>query len=355
MRQRIGIRRRRAPAGRPRGFWRQQVPWFWTGFVLQTGLRPWVPATAVTLFFFLPAMFISRSIGDLNQFLADPRWYVMAIACGAVAYFLASLPRGLDRLWEGLRPWLVNEAAAKTFWLTAPIQIMRFFWPAWGFWILVIGPGALNPASDPLGKDFSNPAAFQPFNIGVSILGTYLLAAATSPAIAGLALFAKDLAKKVDLKRGFVPGGKAAFAPFNRLLLTVWLTYTIPVALITAARTSLIGETNPGSMVAGIVFGAVLIMLTMFLPHLFINRLLAKEKERELHQLRQDMSGAAAVGGTTATAEGTRRTLRMQALMDQQQQTLGFNPTLMDARFFIQFAASATAIVMANVLLQQLL
>jgi len=47
--------------------------------------------------------------------------------------------------------------------------------------------------------------------------------------------------------------------------------------------------------------------------------------------------------------------VRTQVLLDQLQQARAFNPTLMDARFFIQVGTSMTGIMLANIFLRQLL
>lgn len=313
----------------------------------------------VTALFFGSSWMLAWKTGASAQFLTDPRWYLSAFAFGAFALLLAYLPGALDRLWRSLRPWLATpEKEAAAFWARSPETLMRFFWPAWGFWLLVIAPGPFNPGSDPWLRDYPNPEAFRPFMIAVSIFGTYLLAATTSVAVAGLASFLQDMARDLDLKRGFILGGKGAFAPFTRLMQVIWLTYTIPVALVIASNLAVSGPQaallSPRQIMSATV-GVVLLALTMFLPHFYINGLLAKEKDEELRHLQAGIDQNPSVPKKADPRESLRRKVRAQVLVDQLLQARAFTPTLMDARFFIQAGASVTGIILANILIRKLL
>jgi len=87
-----------------------------------------------------------------------------------------------------------------------------------------------------------------------------------------------------------------------------------------------------------------------------MNGAIAREKDRELQHLRDEMDMAMLIEHDAKSAAVLHSLHRIQVLQFKLQRVEAFNPTLFDARFGIQISLSAyTAILIANILLRNVL
>ncbi len=188
----------------------------------------------------------------------------------------------------------------------------------------------------------------------------YFAGAATSVAVFGRSVFASRTLRILDLRRGFIlEGGKASLRPFNRMLWTVWGLFGFPTVLIAATVVTASALSNlergEGIQVFSLVPPLLLMMAflsAVFIPQLFMNRLLSREKAEEVSALRMELAEAADLPDAAGTDEILRRMHRHQHVTLQLGKAEAVVPTLIDARFVVQITVSVTAIFLANVLLR---
>ena len=198
---------------------------------------------------------------------------------------------------------------------------------------------------------------FNFFVLVTAFVNGYFFGAAFSMIGIGLGLLTRRISNTLDLKRGFIlHGGKAALQPFSQLLWMTWTAFALPVIAIfgLALATTVMpagGSLRFYNIITLLVLGA-LIAPSIVAPQLFMNRLLARQKARELQALRQELEEAASTPESADTPDILRRIQRQQYLLYQIQKTEAFAPTLVDARFVLQIGTSVTGILLANVVLR---
>ena len=96
-------------------------------------------------------------------------------------------------------------------------------------------------------------------------------------------------------------------------------------------------------------------LAAVFVPQLFMNRLLSREKAEEVSALRLELADATKLSDEAHTEEILRQILRHQHIASELGRAEAFAPTLIDTRFIVQIAVSVTAIFLANLLLRTIL
>ena len=97
-----------------------------------------------------------------------------------------------------------------------------------------------------------------------------------------------------------------------------------------------------------------MLLPTVFLPQIYVNRLLSSQKAREHHDIRGRPESLAELPADRKSDDVMERLLLHHHLTGQLQQLQTIPPSLMDIRFFVQISASVTAIFLANLLLRAL-
>ncbi len=193
-------------------------------------------------------------------------------------------------------------------------------------------------------------------------LGVYFIAGPVSMAVWGIAAFTRRLYRDLEFAPRFLArGGRAALQPLNDLIKTTWLLTTLPTLAIFVTITtwdrinySAQGQSAP---IVDTVFGVVMsvvAVLTIFTPQLFMNRLLAREKAREVRELREALASTADAPRNATSDEVVRRMLRHQHLAHELQQVERVVPSLIDARLIVQIGTSIVGVIAGNILLPEL-
>lgn len=332
----------------------QRIPWLWYDYVvLRMPVPLWVLSCLIFALVYGYSILMAALAGELSHFLGDPRWLVFGILPAGTAYTLGTIPRAVERFWQNIRPWLADpDQKIAAYQAATPTVLMRFFWPIALFFSVVVGINVYVELPGNWAQDYAHPQLLASGALfGAPFVG-YFFGGAASVATCGLGLFAYRLRRTLDLKPGFILlGGKAVLQPFNHLLATIWLTVALPVVvfLILDAPTS-------GTLFIlyfAQAFPVVLLTVpSLVVPHLFMNRLLAHEKGRELSALRRELEEVAAVPTSRDVFEVLERIHRHQHLVYQIQKAEGFTPTLVDMRLLLQIATSIAGILLANILLR---
>ena len=97
-----------------------------------------------------------------------------------------------------------------------------------------------------------------------------------------------------------------------------------------------------------------MLLPTVFLPEIYVNRLLSSQKAQEHHDIRGRLESLAELPADRKPDDVMERLLLHHHLTGQLQQLQTISPSLMDIRFFVQIRASVTAIFLANLLLRAL-
>ena len=335
-----------------------RIPWLWYDYVVS---RVPLPLWALSLLLFAVlygfALLLALIAGEVPQFVRDIRYLFMLLMPAFGSFALGYIPRTMALLWAGIRPWLANtEEQIAALQTTTPDLLSRFFWPC----VVIIGTVVVPytiPGGDPWARDYAHPGIIEKVSLLAAPFLIYFIGALFAIASIGLGLLAHRLSRAADFMRGFIlHGGKAALQPFNALLWVVWGTFTLPFILMVVVLIA-VDPTSTDELADAVQYLVMVAMVvpTLVVPQLFINRLLAREKAEELRALRAELEEAAAPPQTRDTFEVLQRMQRHQHLLHEIQEMKAFVPTLVDTRFVIQIGTSFTAILLANVALRTIL
>jgi len=339
----------------------QRIPWLWYDLVVSRVPLPlWLLSLLPFLFTYGVGVILASTAGELTHFLRDWRWLLTAFAGPTVASLsLGYVPRGVKRFWASLRPWLADaEEEIAAFNAGIPSLLTRFFWLCAPPLIAFIAMWAvLGPIPGNWSYDYAHPEVFNFFVLLTALVNGYFVGAAFSMIGIGLGLLTRRISDTLDLKRGFIlHGGKAALQPFSQLLWMTWTAFALPVIAIFGLSLATTVMPAGGSLrfynIITLLLLGVMIAPSIVVPQLFMNRLLARQKARELQALRQELEEAASTPESADTPDILRRIQRQQYLLYQIQKTEAFAPTLVDARFVLQIGTSVTGILLANVVLR---
>ncbi len=336
----------------------QRIPWLWYDYVVSRVPLPlWLLSVVFFAVLYVLGLVPAIIAGEVPQFVRDIRYLLLPPLPTFGSFAIGYMPGALNRFWESIRPWLANsKEQIGALEAATPDLLSRFFWLGVLVMALVTAPYAI-PGGDPWARDYAHPNIIEKATLLNTPFLIYFGGALFSVASIGLSMFARQLGRAIEFKRGFIlHGGKAALQPFNALLWTIWGTFTFPlilmiVVLVAADPTS---TDEPLDAVQFIVIG-IMALPTLVLPQLFMNRLLAREKAGELLALSQELQEAATPPAERDTFEVLQRMQRHQHLLHEIQEAKAFTPTLVDTRFIFQIGTSFSAILLANVALRTVL
>jgi hypothetical protein len=349
----------------------QRFPWLWHDYVVSRIPAPrWAVALILVVTTYGSLVLGAAWSGDFVRLVKDPRWLFIAGLPVLASLALSYIPSAISNLWGGLKPWLANSDEEVTaFGQEIQGLLTRYFIIGALLWTAVITTGLIfGPTEGSWLDGYPNPDSIRLSGVVFVPVFGYFLGGGTTTMGVGLAMLTREVSRRLDLKRGFVlGGGKAALRPFSRLLFTIWASFTIPVTLLYGIAASIYGPmlNDQGEesytlaylalSVVPFIFFLVFLVFTIAVPHIFMNRLLAKEKSEELQALRQELAEV------SSPAEGDNISLSIQGLQRQQyllfqlQEAKAFSQTLVDTRLFLQISTSITGIVLASILLRFLL
>src|SRR6266571_1706260 len=276
---------------RPDSLFSQRIPWFWHDSVVSSSPLPLKTfAALVFLAVYGVAAFFALLSGDLYRFLTDPRFLVPAVSASLSSYVVGYVPRAMGVLWTSLTPWLGNPEELAAFQTAIPALLMRAFWI---FAVVILGLfSQWLFVEDPWVRDFMRPDIFHLAYVIQAAAVAYFMGGAAAIATVGLGLFTHRAARVLDLKRGFVlHGGKRALQPFNQLLWVLWVLFALPTIVGGLVNVATSGPAF--SSVAWASFAVLLALLSIVVPQLLMNQLLAKEKAQEVQALRAELAETA--------------------------------------------------------------
>jgi hypothetical protein len=335
----------------------ERLVWFWTDVVVgKSGISPEWLAFSLLLFLYLSATLVALLAGQWDVFVRDFRWLVSYVGIAASAYYIAYLPKEIDRLWLALRPWIANESQlnrlkdetrtilAKPVIVCFPIWIVfSAIWAATNSWAIPYDakwvPQLLNAMFAPFLWYFAGVA------MGISTMGVRSLI--------------RRIALDLEFKPGVVyPMGRQALQPFNRVLFGNWTFFVLVTLCATIATTPWSGDaadlrsdgyTLPDFLLWAL-FGAIGLLLVSCQRSLDV--LLGRVKASTLADLNQRFNDAAELPDNSSIIEVLRRTHLTNVIQYEIQKVETFSPTLVDGRFALQVCLSASAIIIANILLR---
>jgi hypothetical protein len=340
------------------------IPWLWVDLVVSR--LPVPPCLlSVGLFFALFAIgsLIAAVAGEPLRFLLDIRRLAIFALPAFASFTIADARQALTKLQISMKPWVATpEDESVAFWDSAPRLLMSGFWLFAVLWAAIpVLYGIIQHAIEPTSGGHVHHGTMRQVAFVMAPLIGYFMGGATSIAIVGLARIVHRLDTALDLKEGFVlRGAKAILQPFNRLFWVTWSTVALPLLLVGMVAVTL-GYTSgraiplgPTDVVALTLVGMVLV-LTIIVPQLFMNRFLRKEKGEALEDITEQIAQAVTIPEGASGEEVLRRMHRLQSLVYLEGKIERFKPTLVDARFLVEFAAVLTTIVSAFIAIRTFL
>lgn len=347
-------------AVRVQGTLAQRIPWFWHEYVVA---RTPLPLWALSIVFFGVLCGIvalsGLAAGELSSVIRDPTlWLTGAVPPATTSFAIGYAPRAMDRLWTSIQPWMTTSAEQMAlFRAEMPKLLARFAWLGMLVLALATSPWVFVD-QETGGFSFAN-LTMTPNVLMLALLPFwfYFVGIALAIATVGMGLLAHRMSRTLHFRREFIlSGARTAFRPFNRLLWVIWLTVTFPLIASSVVTNPLLSDRSFHPIDAlSFLSGLLIILPTIVVPQLFMNRLLAREKANEVQVLRQEVEEASDGPEAEDTIGVLRRIQRHQYLVYWLQRTESFSPTLVDTRFVLQIATSITGIVLANVILRAVL
>ncbi len=340
--------------------WFGDLPWLWSRWAGKSIRRLTVVSVAIFVYCFLIGLAGAVATGGVNLYVRDLAWLFGNVFVAGGAFALAYAPKGVERFFASMRPWLANSPAEIASEESATLRLLYRGVLPLTILLLVVAVANVT-VKDPRYSSAGLDNLYMWMNISGSPTYAFFGGGTAAVAIFGLAAVAYRL-RRFDLKPGFIlQGGKAALQPFNQLLWVVWGTYAFPALLTVAFFIG--GTTNTQQLdrrqvqvitIGSLVFIAVLIIPSIVLPQLLMHRWLSKQKAEELAHIHRELQATAALPLHPEAVDVQARVLRHQHLLYELQQAQAFRPTLTDARFFIQIGGSIALAIASNILLPML-
>lgn len=339
----------------------QRIPWLWRDVLARTRLPLWLLSLLVFFIGYSGCLLLALIAGELPQLVRDARWLILFGLPAFAALTLGYTPHAMARLWTNMRPWLANSEQEIANFQTITLRMLTpFFWLAAAllggfvlFWAFV------DPQQTWHGE-FAHPEILRLIPVLAAPFYAYFGGGAVSIAGVGLGLWAYRIGHGLEFKPGFIlQGSKTALQPFNQLLWIVWGTITLPVILTLVFLTAVDAEkwsprafqvVSPAILIVQWAVPLAIVVLTIVVPQLFMNRLLVAKKALELQRLRLELDEAAKPPATHDAFDVLQRIQRHQHLVHQYHDLRSFTPTLVGTRFVIQIAISVIGIVLPRVL-----
>ncbi len=339
------------------------LAWLWYNAVVARTRAPlWVLCLGIFLVTHLLAVLSGWAAGDIRRVTLGPQaipWVGSSLLVALCAFVVGYAPRALDRVWDGVRPWVTNtEEEIAQMRAEAPRLLTRPFLWSLAFWVAVfIGLFFLPPEDNPFWQGYPHPEWFKPYEAQQIVLQGYLFGAATAIAL-GLGFFTRFLSGRLRLTADFIQrGGAVGLRPVNQLVRRVWLTFTLPflvfalvsIAFATAGGESVTETYALFSTLSYVGIGAI-VVVTFFVPQLFVNHLLGQQKERELRALHHEMEETAAFPKDGDPMAAVPRLLRYQHLTHRRATVEEFVPTLVNTEQLVELGATIGGVILLHVL-----
>jgi hypothetical protein len=333
----------------------QRVPWLWHDKIATRVKLPiWLQATLLFCVLYAACAAAAFYAGVILEFLWDRNWPITLGLIAFSAYVMGKVPLGVEKLWSGITPWLVNtnqEIAA--FHQQTRKSLMRIFWPiALVFIVITLPFSFLTPGAQ-------EGSAYELFDSRLNTVlipfVMYFLGGSSALCTFGICAFTWRMNRDLVLKTGFIfKDGKKSLAPFNRILWQIWGTFSIPLIM----GVILLEYATPGKMgdwvsiLNVITFGVVLSLTlpTILLPQHSMNKWLRKLQQNELEQLNKQLEQAAELVTDGDTHELLLRMHRYKHIEHQIQRAIAFSPTLVDLNFVIEIGSRVFFIIIAMLL-----
>lgn len=340
--------------------WLGELPWLWSRWAGKSTGRLAAISLGIFVYCFLLGLAGAAATGGVYLYVRDMAWLFGNVFVAGGAFALGYAPKGVERFFASLRPWLANSQEEITAMEKATLQLL--FRAVWPLTILLLVVAAANGAAkDPRYSSAGLDNLYVWMNLSGSPTYAFFGGGAAAVAIFGLSAVAYRL-RRFDLKPGFiVQNGKAALQPFNQLLWVVWGAYAFPAILTVAFFIG--GTTNAQGLdrqqvqvitLGSLAFIAILIIPGVVLPQFLMHRWLSKQKTEEVKRIRGELQATATLPDNPEAVDVQARVLRHHHLLYELQQAQAFQPMLTDARFFIQIAGSILLAIASNILLPML-
>ena len=339
----------RAGLPAPKTLRMEEAAWAWADLVERRRLPALALSTAVFVLLFGSSALIALAFGELNDFLADPRWPATYFVVAANALHLAKFPAALDAMWGTIRPWLANEAEMGKLEAESRAVLARFFLPSMGVWSAFVAYWAL---TNEWGERFASPFLAPALHLMYGLPLIYFAGAMAAINSAGLLTLLTRIARTARFERGLMlEGGHGVIRPLRNLLWRCWLFF---VVVFTATAVASTPVTGTGLRDEDFVLWVVILALTfgLVLGQMAMNRVFERERANEIGRLRAELRSVNAVSEPLETNDLLLRLLRAEALRYDLSRVEALHTGLLDLRFLVQVSLSATAIAIANLLLR---
>jgi hypothetical protein len=333
-----------------------RTPWLWIDLIVsRVSVPPWLLSIALFLALLAIDSLITIASGERLRGILDIRHIIVLILPAFGSFTITYVRQALAGLEAAVKPWLTNsEAESRAFWDSAPDLLMCGFWPFAVAWVVIpILYGILHSAFQPQLVGQLGNRSVQYVTFLVTPLTWYFMGGATSIALVGLGRLFHELGKTLDLKEDFVlRGAKVVLQPFNSLIWVTCISVALPL-LLTGMLPVTLRYVSGHAITLGLmdlvplILLAIVVVLTIAVPQIFMNRFLSKEKDKALADISEQMSQAIAVPEGASLEDVLRRMHHLQALVYMERKAEKFNPTLVDAKFLVQVAASIGTVTYA--------
>ncbi len=334
--------------------WGRRLPWLWVDLVVsRVALPPWVLSVLLFAALAVIGLLVGLLGGEPLRFLLDIRRLALFGLASFASFTIVYARQAMTALQRAMTPWVASsDETTREFWENGPDWLTRGFGLFAAFWAaipvlyFVIEPLMLHRLPSP-----GRFAVTRYLIVAMTPLIAYFMGGACCIATVGLGRLVHHMSKVLDLKEGFIlQGAKSALAPFNRLVWVTWSTVTLPLMLIALSVVTLgqiSGRTIPlrtVDIIPLILLGLVFVS-TIIVPQWFMNQFLKREKGEALDDIGRQLAEAVTLPEKAPAEEVLRRMHRLQALTYLEHKIEAFKPTMVDARFVIQFVASLTTVV----------
>jgi hypothetical protein len=313
--------------------------------------RPTAVGIAMFAMLYAAGAALAAAFGELGTYLRDPRWASSQLISALCSVQLVGLTRDVDRIWNGLEPWLATppDDVARLRREVRPM-LARHVVPSALVWVAFTTIWIVKNSWGEAFADRRLPTllniidgAFLAYFLGVTItfnIGAWRM----------LRRMASTLAFSPEL---FLAGGSGALKPVRRMFWHAWLFFLVIDKLTSVGTTPLAsGTIRVEDLPIWFIVGVVLAIRLS--AQAAMTRLIATERQRVLSDLHSRLSEErrAANTGASDTPVASRR---VQILIRDVDAVERFSPALIDTRAVVQIALSVAATLIANVMVRTVL
>jgi hypothetical protein len=247
-------------------------PWLWSHWAAKANGPLWCPCVLLFIVLYAVGILGAALAGELPKFVRDIRWLAPLGLPALNALILSYTPQILDRLWDGLVPWLSNaDDEIVALREAAPRLLMRFFWPIAIVVTVLVGQYVVVNAPENWTRDYQNPQFLAAVTGIAALFDGYFIGGAAAMATIGLAMLVHRMRQSLRFRRSFTfEGGKRALQPFNQLLWLIWGVMTPTLFMVLVADVALSKVALSNVMVTAVM--ALLTLGSVVVPQLFMSR-----------------------------------------------------------------------------------